>query len=62
MSKEPNKCGNCKFWRHDSPQTKIGGTCHKHPPVIYHESDGIPWCQFPWINFDGWCGEYESDR
>lgn len=56
---EDQSCGNCKFFYIGSY-----GVCRKYPPRIngsYDFSDK-PISEFPPVDSDEWCGEWEEDE
>ena len=53
-----NKCKDCRWYA-------AGGNCHRYPPqmVLFPCGNQHPImyatnARFPWVDADGWCGEF----
>ena len=60
-------CGNCYYWRRqEHTLSKIAGHCHRHAPVTIWVDNGPDdrgyGNQWPFVNEDDWCGEYERGK
>lgn len=58
IEKENQECSNCKFYSGDRH-----GICRRYPPkIIGFDSMDNQNSEFPVVDQDDWCGEWEMDE
>lgn len=53
-------CAGCDYFQHGPQDRFFDGTCRRHPPVRFHDVEGVHHPTM-WPRVDGktgWCGEY----
>lgn len=51
------KCHHCRFF--DAFKESEGGRCRRYPPTLF-SVDNIPWYQYPHVDTEDWCGEFQQ--
>jgi hypothetical protein len=55
-------CGECRFYKPDSP-IRSTGSCRRYPPAVFRVDSlaGLyKTTEFPIMLHDGWCGEFKD--
>jgi hypothetical protein len=54
------KCGTCVYFKERESSVGELGQCRiVHPPVVYNHHLEVVESEFPVVDKDEWCGEYE---
>lgn len=69
MSEKIERCGNCKFYKEDEPESDTG-KCRRFPPVVIavpllcdledDEERLAPQSNWPDVDDINWCGEFRE--
>ncbi len=56
-------CSHCIYWVEDhTSNPPTAGHCHRFPPGIYINPDGVVVQKFPMVDHHQWCGEWSGDE
>ncbi|MEN9885424.1 MAG: hypothetical protein RL758_2 [Pseudomonadota bacterium] len=50
-------CQTCQYFL---PQTDTQGLCRRNPPQVFLRPDESTISLFPFMMFEGWCGEHKE--
>ena len=60
MTKKTDHCGICKFFETGENYDSNHGECHRFPPQVTLNVNGVPMYHWPTMTVDDWCGEFKK--